>query len=125
MPEHNRLRVTDHARQLICAVYEFTRTLPSDERFGLSSQLRRAAVSVGLNIVEGASRSGTKELIRFLEIARGSAKEIEFALIVTEDLRIGGAGARARAVKETLAMLRQLSSLMTSLRRRLAAGTRR
>ena len=63
--------------QLVEDPYRFTSTFPKDEQFGLTSQLRRAAVSVPSNIAEGAGRNGTKELMHFLGIATGSLAEID------------------------------------------------
>lgn len=125
MQDFKRLRVADHARTVIRAIYAFTKSLPREEQFGLSSQLRRASISIGLNIAEGCSRETTKEFIRFLEIARGSAMELEFGLIVSEDLELGGGRLRESAMSEVLSSQRQLSVLIKRLRQRLAAGTRR
>ncbi|HET9424473.1 MAG TPA: four helix bundle protein [Gemmatimonadaceae bacterium] len=124
MQDFKRLRVANHARVVIAAVYDFTRTLPRDERFALSSQMRRAALSVGLNIAEGCSRSTTREFIRYLEIARGSAMELEFALLVTSDLKPGTSSRRDHTGKEVISIMKELSALIPSLRCRLSMGTR-
>jgi four helix bundle protein len=118
MQDFKRLRVSTSARSAIRAMYAFTRTLGSDERFGLSSQLRRATMSIGLNIAEGCNRSTTKEYIRFLEIGRGSGMEAEFGLIVAEDLELGDSRLRAAALAELLSTQKQLSRLISALRRR-------
>lgn len=75
--EHKVLRVWQTAMQLVEDVYRFTSTFPKDEQFGLTSQLRRAAISVPSNIAKGAARNGAKELIHFLGIASGSLAEID------------------------------------------------
>jgi len=75
-----RLRVFREAEELALAVYRVTRTMPTDERFGLSQQMRRAGVSVASNIAEGCGRGGNRELVRFLVIALGSATELELQL---------------------------------------------
>ena len=125
MQHFDKLRVASQARVVIKATYAFTRSLPREEQFGLSSQMRRAAVSIGLNIAEGCSRSTTREFLRYLEIARGSAMELEFAKLVTEDLEMGNARGRAEMAEELDHVQGALTSLITSLRRRLAAGTRK
>ena len=125
MQHFSRLRVSRQARVLIRAAYDFTRTLPRKEQFGLSSQMRRAAVSVGLNIAEGCSRSTTREFLRYLEIARGSAMELEFAKHITEDLELGGESPREVMAEELDHTQAALSSLINSLRRRMIAGTRK
>ena len=79
-PPHRRLRAWQLAMQLCETLYTVTSTFPVDERFGLTSQLRRAAVSVASNIAEGAARSGTADFLRFLFFARGSLSEIDTQL---------------------------------------------
>jgi four helix bundle protein len=80
------LRVTGEARTLAVAVYRATTRFPAAERFGLTAQMRRAAVSVGSNIAEGCGRFGNRELVQFLQIALGSASELEFQAQIARDL---------------------------------------
>ena len=86
MRPHHRLVVWQDAMLLVEDVYALTRAFPEDERFGLTSQLRRAAVSVPSNIAEGAARSGAAEFLRFLHIARGSLAEVDTQLRLAERL---------------------------------------
>jgi four helix bundle protein len=74
---HRRLDVWKEAMELTCRVYEITSSFPGHEQYGLSSQLRRAAVSVPSNIAEGAARLGAKEFKQFLNIAQGSMSELD------------------------------------------------
>jgi four helix bundle protein len=74
---HHKLLVWQKARQFVKLIYTVTQTLPEEEKFGLKSQMRRAAVSVVLNIVEGHRRSSTREFLRFLDNADGSLAEVE------------------------------------------------
>ena len=83
---HQRLDVWRDAMDLVALVYRFTAELPAEERYGLSSQMRRAAVSVPSNIAEGAARRSAPELIRFLSIARGSLAELDTQILLVERL---------------------------------------
>ena len=83
---HKDLDVWKEAIELVEAVYGLTRAFPKTEMYGLTSQLRRAAVSVPSNIAEGAARSSTKEFIQFLHIALGSVSEVETQVIIAQRL---------------------------------------
>ncbi|HEV7332057.1 MAG TPA: four helix bundle protein [Flavisolibacter sp.] len=83
---HKSLQVYGTTRELIKEIYAVTLLLPSDEKFNMVQQLRRAALSVKLNLSEGASRKSVAERNRFLEIARGSVVEIDAALETAVDL---------------------------------------
>ena len=83
---HRDLKVWSEALDLTEVVYRFTSTFPRDEQYGLTSQLRRAAVSVPANIAEGCCRDGVLEFARFLGIAMGSASELESHILLARDL---------------------------------------
>lgn len=83
---HQKLEVFVTSRQFVIECYRLTKILPSDEKFGMISQIRRAALSVHLNIAEGASRKSETERKRYYEIARGSIIEIDAALDIANDL---------------------------------------
>jgi four helix bundle protein len=80
------LRVWKTAVELTLEVYRITESFPASERFGLTSQLRRAAVSIASNIAEGHARSTRGEYRHFLSIARGSAVEVEVQLLLAEQI---------------------------------------
>jgi len=83
---HQKLEVWQAAMQLVTEIYRLTADFPDSERFGLISQMRRAAVSVPSNIAEGAARGSTADFIRFLYIARGSLSELETQLLLAAQL---------------------------------------
>ncbi len=87
MEDFKELRVWAKAHELTLVIYQKTRGFPKEEMYGLTSQLRRAAVSVGANIAEGCGRRSDGEMKRFLQIARGSANEVEYHLLLAKDLR--------------------------------------
>lgn len=84
---YKKLRVYEEAHKLVKGVYLVTEKFPKSELFGLVSQIRRAAVSVVANILEGQARSSRKEFRQFLNIANGSLVELEYYLELTLDLK--------------------------------------
>ncbi len=86
MKTHKDLDVWKSGIGLVKNVYENTRKFPDDERYGLSSQMRRAAVSIPSNIAEGAGRGSKKEFVHFLYISLGSLSELETQVIVAGEL---------------------------------------
>ncbi len=86
MKDFQSLKVWRKSHQLTLEVYKLTRSFPKDELYGLTSQLRRSAASVGANIAEGCGRGGDAEFARFLQIAMGSASETEYHLLLAHDL---------------------------------------
>ncbi len=86
MRDFRELKVWEKAHRLTLQVYKITKKFPSDEQFGLTAQMRRAAASVPTNIAEGCGRDSERELARFMSIAGGSASEVEYQLLLTCDL---------------------------------------
>lgn len=86
MREFKKMEVWQKSRRLTIAIYSLTDTFPPKERFRLTDQLCRAVVSIAANIAEGASRKSQADFYRFLEIALGSANEVECHLIIAHDL---------------------------------------
>jgi four helix bundle protein len=85
--DHKDLDVWKASVELAVAIYAATKHFPKEELYGLTSQIRRAAVSVASNIAEGAARNSDKEMIQYLYIALGSIAEVETQLIIAEKLR--------------------------------------
>jgi four helix bundle protein len=84
--KHHELRVWQEAMALVKAVYLATTAFPREERFGLTAQMRRSAVSVPSNIAEGAARATRKEFLHFLAVARGSLSELDTQVRIAIDL---------------------------------------
>jgi four helix bundle protein len=84
--DYRKIIAWERGHALTLAVYQFTKKFPSEERFALTSQLRRAAYSVPSNIAEGAGRDTKRDYLRFLYIARGSLAETEYFLLLARDL---------------------------------------
>ena len=83
---HYKLEAWKRARELVLSVYRLTQAFLKEEIFGLTAQMRRAAVSIPSNIAEGAARAGQREFAQFLNIARGSLSELETQLLIATDL---------------------------------------
>lgn len=87
-PDHRKLRVFHEADALAIAIYRPTREFPRDEWLGLRAQMRRAAISVPCNIVEGNARRSARDHLRFLYVAVGSCSELEYLVALARDLRL-------------------------------------
>lgn len=86
MHNYQELKIWQEGRTLVKAVYELTAVFPKDEMYGLTSQIRRASVSIPSNIAEGTGRASDKEFLRFLDYALGSLFELETQIILANDL---------------------------------------
>jgi four helix bundle protein len=117
MQDFNRLRVAEQAMVLAVAVYRLTSRFPPDERFGLAAQMRRAAVSIGSNIAEGCGRRRNGELLQFLYIASGSARELAFQMRLAHDLGYGEGEEQERTRDEIDHVQRMLNRLTAHLSR--------
>jgi four helix bundle protein len=116
MQSPSNLRVFHEAEELAILVYELTRTFPVQERYGLGQQMRRAAVSVGCNIAEGCGRGGPREFTRFLDIALGSAVELEFQLRLAYRLGFTAEPAHREAFSRANRVQRMLIPLILKIR---------
>ena len=86
MQDFRKLEVWQRSHALTVKIYELTRGFPAEEKFGLTSQLRRAAVSIESNLAEGSSRGSDPDFRRFVQMALGSASEVECQLLLARDL---------------------------------------
>jgi four helix bundle protein len=121
MGDFRNLRVWQRAHSLTLEVYGATRTFPKEERYRLTSQLRRAAVSVPANIAEGCGRNGDAELARFLTIAKGSASELDYFLLLAHDLGYLKTSRYEQLAEEVHGISRMLANFVDRLRYPIAA----
>ena len=120
MRDHKKLRAFELADQLALAIYQVTRSFPADERFGLTSQIRRAAVSASSNIVEGCARSSDVDFVRFLDIANGSTCEVEYQLSLAHRLGFIGNSEYSKVADIASETARVLNALIRAIRDRTA-----
>ena len=116
MRNHKGLRAFELADDLAIAVYRATELFPREEQFGLKSQLRRAAVSVASNIVEGCARQSQADYVRFLDIALGSACEVEYQISLAQRLGYIEQSLSDEVVQTASETARVLNGLIRSLR---------
>ena len=110
--DHRRLRVFHEAHQLILAIYQETRNFPRDEWFGIRAQVRRAAVSIASNMVEGSARRGAAEYGNFLNLSRGSAAEVAYLVRLALELGYLSATAGQLLQRQCDQLIPQLESLI-------------
>lgn len=118
MKSFRGLAVWEKAHRLTLAVYSATRGFPREEQYGLTSQVRRAASSIPANIAEGCGRNGDNELRRFLEIAMGSASELEYHLLLAKDLQMLDEPRYSELNEQTCEVKRMLAAFIFKLKGR-------
>lgn len=116
MKDFRKLKVWEKAHQLVLLLYGATRKFPVDEQYGLTSQIRRSAVSIPSNIAEGCCRSGDVEFARFLQIALGSASELEYQLLLSKDLGYIHSDEYPKLMDKITEIKQMLTSLILKLR---------
>jgi len=110
------LKIWQKGMHLAKSVYQLTTRFPADERFGLTGQMRRAAISVPSNIAEGQARSGTREFLQFLSHASGSLAELETQTLLSVDLRYCNAADVGLVLQE----IAELQKMLAAIRRKLS-----
>jgi four helix bundle protein len=126
MDDFKKLRVWTRAYEVALEVYKVSRCLPREELYGLTSQMRRAAASIGANIAEGCGRRSDGDMSRFLRIARGSATELEFHMLLARDLGFLAEDQFREItgkVDETQRMLTALIERLEKIRKALSSGS--
>ena len=118
MNNFRELKVWEKAHRLVLKVYRLTRTFPAQQQYGLTSQLRRATVSIPANIAEGCGHSSDVEFARFLEIAFASASELEYLVLLSKDLELIDSASHGQVSVEVEEVKRMLFSFIQKLRGR-------
>lgn len=118
MPGFEDVQVWQRGIILVREIYRVSRSFPNDERFGLTSQIRRAAVSIPSNIAEGHARYSTREYVRFVSNAQGSLAEVKTQLHIAAELEYVTAPQLAPLFTEIEELSRMLNSLRRSLHER-------
>ena len=116
MRDFRELKVWEKSHRLVLAVYRATATFPRTEQFGLMSQIRRASASIPANIAEGCGRRGEAEFARFLQIAMGSASELEYHLLLARDLGFLKLPIYEQLTGEVVEIKRMLTSFIATLK---------
>lgn len=117
MKGFRELLVWQKSHQLTLSVYGASRSFAREELYGLTSQIRRAAASVPANIAEGCGRGGDNELRRFLEIAMGSASELEYHLLLAHDLNMLEPDTYDQLNQQTCEVKRMLAAFIGKIKR--------
>ncbi len=115
MQDFRELSVWQKAHEMTLSTYTFTKAFPQDERFGLTSQMRRASSSICANLAEGCCRRTDKDFARFVDYALGSASEVEYFLQLAKDLRYIGESDHEANAKRVC----EIKRMLTGLRKRL------
>ena len=113
---YKELKIWQKGMHLAKAVYQLTAQFPSEERFGLSAQMRRAAVSIPSNIAEGQARHGTREFLQFLSHASGSLAELETQLLLSANLGC----CKAPETSSIAGEISEMQKMVAAIRRKLA-----
>jgi len=115
--DYKDLLVWQKGMALVKRIYEITRTFPSDERFGLASQMRRAAVSIPSNIAEGQARHTRGEFVQFISHAEGSVAELDTQVLIAVNLDY----CPTTTVQDVFLLIQELRKMLNALRRKLVS----
>ena len=116
MQDFRNLDVWKRSHEFTLAVYGATRSFPDEERFGLTSQLRRGAASIPANLAEGCGRGSDADFGRFVQNAMGSSSEVEYHFLLSKDLHYFKANEYATLQDDVVRIKRMLASLLRTIR---------
>ncbi len=114
--DFRNLKVWEKSHVLVLAVYQLTGSFPKQEIYGITNQIRRAASSVPANIAEGCGRNTDADMARFLQMAMGSASELEYHLLLARDLKILQRADYEQISTQVVEIKRMLASLLQKVR---------
>ncbi len=117
---YRELEVWQVSMDLANQIYDITEAFPKNELYGLTSQIRRAAISIPSNIAEGSARTGTKELLHFINISRGSLAELETQLILSERRKYTDSETLKNLLATTVKIGKMLTRLYQSIERKIS-----
>jgi len=112
MRNFRELEVWKDSRKLVKDIYIITKQLPTEEKYGLISQINRCAISIPANIAEGSSKYSQKDFVRFLQISLGSSYELETHILLCEDLDFIKTGLSSETVTKIQNLQKRISSLI-------------
>ena len=115
MKDFRDLRVWDRSHQLTLQIYAATTNFPKDELYGLTGQIRRCSASIGANIAEGCGKRGNNEFQRYLQIASGSASELDYHLPLSRDLRFLPEPEYRALAKQLMEVRKMLTALLQKI----------
>ena len=121
MRNYKDLVVWEKAHNLTLAIYRATHDFPKEERFGLTSQIRRPSASIAANLAEGCGRRSDGEMARFIQISMGSGAELSYPLLLARDLDLLKNAEYSKLNSDLKEVMRMLSSLSQKIRNALAA----
>ena len=116
MRDFHKLIIWQRSHQLVLNVYSISKLFPKDELFGLTSQIRRAVSSIPTNIAEGCGRASNKDFAHFLQIAIGSAAEVEYELLLAHDLNYINNSDYQFLTEETVAVRKMIIKYQSELK---------
>jgi four helix bundle protein len=115
MKDFRQLTVWQKSHELTLSIYERTASFPREELYGLTSQIRRAASSIPANLAEGCGADGDAELARYCRIARASASELEYHILLSRDLKLMSTDAYEKLTERVVEVKRMLTGLIQKL----------
>lgn len=112
MRNYKELKIWQHSHQFVLDIYKATEKFPKTEVYGLTSQIRRAAISISSNIVEGCGRKTNPDFLKFLQISISSAYEVEYHLLLSKDLNFLSADQFTKLSADLESIIKMISSFI-------------